>query len=145
MKYLSTMPAIKYSIILSLGIIAGSSFPLNKTYLVLSMGTCILSLLIYYRRHSVRFILVCTLIFMTGFTKSNIDFFIISPQSIAFLEETSKNETVILQGVVNDIPDHDSARIRFTINSKLILAKDTIITEGEILVTEGTINTTQQR
>lgn len=135
MKYLSTIPAIKYSIILSLGIIAGSSFPLNKTYLVLSMGTCILSLLIYYRRHSVRFILVCTLIFMTGFTKSNIDFFVISPQSIAFLEETSKNETVILQGVVNDIPDHDSARIRFTINSKLILAKDTIITEGEILVT----------
>ena len=135
MKYFSTIPAIKYSIILSLGIIAGSSFPLNKTYLVLSMGTCIGSLLIMQHRHSVRFFLICTLIFLTGFTKSNIDFFVIPPQSIAFLEETSKNETVILHGVVNDIPDHDSTRIRFTMNSQFILAKDSIITEGEILVT----------
>ena len=134
-KYFSATPATKYSVILSMGIIAGSTYPLNKTYLVLSMGICIVGLLIFHPRNSVKFFLICTLIFMTGFTKSNIDFFLIPPQSIAFLEETSKNETVILQGIVNDIPDHDSTRIRFTMNSKLILAKDSVITEGEILVT----------
>lgn len=134
MKSISALPALKYSIILSLGIIIGSSIPLNRTYLILLLMIFCLAFLAPLRNSSERASLCYILVFITGFAKSNIDSFDIPKDSTAFLSQTSKSETVRLRGVVNDLPDHDSARIRFTLTAKSILAKDTINTEGEILV-----------
>ncbi len=132
---ISNIPAIKYSLPLIAGIIAGSMLPLNKSHITMTIFVCIVAIVFLRSKSSLIQPLLYLLIFITGFAKFNFDSFNISGSSVARLKTTLKDESVLLTGIVSDLPDHDSARIRFTLMSKFIAARETLFTEGDFLVT----------
>ena len=101
----------------------------------MSLVLCIVGLTALHSKTVFRQSLIYLLVFFIGIAKFNLDAYKISVDSVERLKTTVRNESVMLTGIVNELPDHDSTRIRFTLSSRLIAARETLVTEGDILVT----------
>lgn len=121
-------PALKYSSILSIGIIAGKYLHLNRTYA--AAGIIILLIVLMFLLSSgerkITFqITAVLLIFATGAFRSSCDFYMIAKDSPAFEEACVQDTRTVISGTVAGIPDVDSNRVRFDLLAESITRGET--------------------
>jgi len=140
MKYLQNIPAFKFSVFLITGILIGTEIYAGLVLPAILITIIILIVsLIYKKNGSVSFILTAFLIIVFGIFKSNIDNidnFVISDNSVKYLPETKPKAFVKLKGIIKELPDYDSLKIRLQIKAEALYTfKDTAIIEGDVDVT----------
>ena len=80
-------------------------------------------------------LLLFLLIFTAGLFKANIDFNLTDANSIKKFPDSGKDNYVQLTGVIKNIPDYDSGRVRFVLESESIVTmKDSFNTAGKVIV-----------
>lgn len=136
---LRTSPSLKLAIIFIAGIIAGSEIYFNF-FVLLTLLFSIIFILIcsLIKQVSVIHLNIITalLILIAGIFKSNQDFFVHPSDSVRYLEDTKKDQSDKLTGIIDGLPDIDSNKITFNINAEsLIRLKDTMSISGKVLVT----------
>jgi competence protein ComEC len=139
MNKLSTAPGFKFAVLFIAGILIGASIKFNLLFLLICFSILVLFFIYIYRKNfndiSILFILSIIIIFF-GIIKSNIDFYIIPDNSISKIKNTSLKEETILNGIIDDIPNKDSSKIRFVLNCKSFRTFDsTYNVEGLVMVT----------
>jgi competence protein ComEC len=138
MNILRNIPALKFSIVLSAGIITGSQILFDTFILGLIILTDLIFLTYYcFRRGMVNcnisLFLIFMLIFLTGILRANIDFFFIPENSVRYFPETQRKDNVILTGIIKEIPEADTSGFRFTLDSRTIIPNaDTFKVTGDV-------------
>jgi len=138
MNILRNIPALKFSIILSAGIITGSQILFDTFILCLIIFADLIFLTVYCLRRSIVNYNVCLfltflLIFITGIFRANIDFFFTPENSIKYFPETQRKDNVILIGIIKEIPETDTSGFRFTLVSRRIISNaDTFKVTGDV-------------
>lgn len=136
MHILKNIPALKFSIVLSAGIIAGSQILFDTFILILLIFIDLIFLGIFCMRnfssqHNICMILTFLLIFLTGIFRANTEFYFLPENSVKYFPETQKNQNIILSGIILEIPETDSSGIRFSLESEnIVSAADTFSIEG---------------
>lgn len=138
MKILKNIPAVKFFIIFALGVFAGDYFNFSLQYLFLFVVlTFVFNLILYFKSTSqiaLQFLLI-VLIFSAGLFKANSDFHFKEPNSIKKFPDSGRDNYAQLSGVIKNIPDYDSGRVRFILSSENILTmKDSFDVSGDVLV-----------
>ncbi len=138
MQFLKNIPAVKFFIFFALGVIAGNFFFFSAQYLFILLDILFLFnlvLLIKSSENNLRQVTLILLIFIAGLFKSNIDFHLIESNSIKKFPDSGKDNYVQLTGVVRNIPDYDSGRVRFVLSSEnIITMKDSFNIAGDVIV-----------
>jgi competence protein ComEC len=138
MNFLRNIPAIKFFTAFALGVIAGNIFFFSAQYLFFALVLLfIFNLILFYKSPESNFksILLFLLIFAAGLFKSNIDFHLTESNSIKKFPDSGKNNYVQLTGVIKNIPDYDSGRVRFVLSSEnLVTMKDSFDVAGDVIV-----------
>ena len=131
------MPAFIFSILFIIGILAGSQFEFSSLLLTVIIICITVTILLIFKRESFRvisFLLICLLIILLGIFKSNIDFFHTSDNSISLFPDTDRSSNITLTGVISEIPDIDTNRIRFVLESRMLISgRDTFIVSGDVM------------
>ncbi|MCB0726648.1 MAG: DNA internalization-related competence protein ComEC/Rec2 [Ignavibacteriae bacterium] len=141
MNTLSNIPALKFAIILSLGILTGSQILFDTFILTIVILSILIFLTVYclIRENTelnIFVFLTFLLIFITGIYRANIGFFFIPGNSVKFFPETKRNDLVFLTGIINDIPESDSLSIKFTLICENIISdSDTFHVSGDVRCT----------
>ncbi|MEZ4690840.1 MAG: hypothetical protein R3A12_11920 [Ignavibacteria bacterium] len=141
MNTLSNIPALKFAIILSLGILTGSQILFDSFILTIVILSILIFLTVYclIRENTelnIFVFLTFLLIFITGIYRANIGFFFIPGNSVKFFPETKRNDLVFLTGIINDIPESDSLSIKFTLICENIISdSDTFHVSGDVRCT----------
>ena len=137
MEKLRNIPALKAAIALSVGIIAGAWFQFNHLYLLIALVIVISIAFFSLRKYSINTfttILIFAVIILFGAFRAGLDFHTLPENSIAHIPDTPEKEKYKIAGIINDIPDRDSNRVRFNMNvTGIIKGSDTIAVEGEII------------
>jgi competence protein ComEC len=134
----SNIPALKFAVFFITGILIGSVYQFNKIILIVLILTVSIFILININKKNYDLYssyAVILLIIFAGIFKSGIDFFTFSENSIAKYNGQSEPNDIILKGLVQDFPDIDTGRIKFILDCKQIIRKDTLNVEGLVLVT----------
>lgn len=138
MQFLKNIPAVKFFIFFSLGVIAGNLLFVEANYLFFILFVLFFfNLILLYKSPQNNFskIALILLIFTAGLFKSNIDFHFIESNSIKKFPDSGKDNYVQLTGVIKNIPDYDSARVRFILASEnIITMKDSSDVAGDVIV-----------
>ncbi|HMQ68596.1 MAG TPA: DNA internalization-related competence protein ComEC/Rec2 [Ignavibacteria bacterium] len=138
MNTLSNVPALKFALILSLGIITGSMILFDTFILTIVIFTILIFLIIYFWRKedietNICLYLTFLLIFITGIYRANTGFYFIPDNSVKFFPETQRKDLVSLTGIIKDIPESDSMSIKFTLECENIKSQsDTFYVTGDI-------------
>ena len=134
------MPALTFSIFFISGIIIGSRILYNSVLLTIIIILNLLFIIVIYKNEDLKtltFLLTSLLIIVTGIYKSNIDFFYTKDNSISLFPDTDRKSFITLTGVITELPDIDSNRIRFVLDSRIIIpetgSKDTFEVSGEVM------------
>ena len=131
------MPAIIFSILFITGILIGSHYLIHCSVTSAVMILTAFVVLIIFRKENFRTIAVLLtglLIVLFGIYKSNLDFFYTDENSISIFPDTDRSSIITLTGVISEIPDIDTNRIRFVLESrKLITGSDTFIVSGDVM------------
>ncbi|MEO8446555.1 MAG: DNA internalization-related competence protein ComEC/Rec2 [bacterium] len=131
------VPALKFALILTAGIITGSLIYVNllaTISVLVIISICILIIRNKTYFDLTKFLLICLLIFLLGLLKSNIDFFITPDDSIKNIQSTQSKTNSKLIGVISEIPDQDPARIRFMLSAEILIkGRDTIHVSGDVI------------
>ena len=139
LEKLQNIPALKAAVILSLGILIGSSFNINHILIFIILSVLLAAsaiYLIYYSNAIIGFILIGSMIMAFGIFRAGLDEYVLPENSIAYIPDTPPKTDYKLTGIINDIPDYDSTRIRFNIEADgLITQTDTISVDGEVITT----------
>lgn len=137
MPDLKNSPALRFSVLLTAGIITGSNVLFNPLYLLLPIVIlAAVGVFQIYRNSKFSSAVPSLLIILAGILKSNFDFFYIQNESVYYYPETGKNSFVTMTGVINEIPDYDSSKIKFVLNANSIVSgKDTSTVSGKVSVT----------
>ncbi len=138
MQYISNAPALKFTILFSLGILIGSkySFYISVLIAVIVLLILITVILLNSKYKPNYFILpgLCFLIIVSGIFKSTVDFKFTPVNSIKLIPDTRQNSKIKLTGIIKEIPDYDSSRIKFILESICIASgEDTIFVSGNVL------------
>ncbi len=138
MNFFKNIPAVKFFAIFALGVIAGNFFFFSAQYLFFSLIILFLfNLILLYKSPENNFsrLLVILLIFIAGILKSNVDFNLIEANSIKKFPDSGKDNYVQLTGVIKNIPDYDSGRVRFVLQSEnIVTMKDSFNVAGDVIV-----------
>lgn len=137
MPDLKNTPALRFSVLLTAGIITGSNVLFNPVYLLLPIVIlAAVAVFQIYRNIKSSSAVPFILVILAGILKSNFDFYYIQNDSVYYFPETGRNSFVTITGVINEIPDYDSSKIKFVLNSKSIASgKDTSAVSGKVSVT----------
>lgn len=136
MDQLQNTPALKFVIFFATGILIGSEYSFNINALIIFVILFAVLILLSAKNPAAKFTFTICLIILTGILKSNIDFSGTHGNSIEKIPDTQRKSNVKLTGIINEIPDYDSSRIRFSlVSQQLIIAQDTIEVNGDVLVT----------
>lgn len=137
MNQLKNIPAFKFSLLLISGILIGSEFHFNLLISFSLILFLILSVLFCYKRNtSASVIITFCIIILFGIIRSNIDFFYFPEDSVKYIPDTNKKSNIRLVGIVAEIPDYDSNKVKLIFEVKeLLKGKDTVIVCGEVIVT----------
>ncbi|MBX7041916.1 MAG: DNA internalization-related competence protein ComEC/Rec2 [Ignavibacteria bacterium] len=131
MSGLNTMPGLKLSALLSMGIIAGSMLPVNRSQICIVVITLLCAVLIIRRGRSH---VAGVIVVLTGLLLFNSACYELPADSLARLPKNVTGRTIKLAGTVSDIPDADSTRIRFPVSVHKLIHRDTLPVEGEVIV-----------
>lgn len=138
MNFFKNIPAVKFFAIFALGVIASNFLFFSAQYLFLFLIILfVFNLILLYKSPENNFsrLLVILLIFIAGLFKSNVDFNLIEANSIKKFPDSGKDNYVQLTGVVKNIPDYDSGRVRFVLTSESIVTmKDSFNVAGDVIV-----------
>jgi competence protein ComEC len=136
MKMLQNIPAFKFSMIMIIGILAGSEIHFNLLLTLILLVVFSILLFVYCKKsQNISIALTFTILILFGILKSNIDFFIFSENSVKFIPDTGNKSFVRLKGIVSEIPDYDSNKIKLVVDVREIYkGKDTINLNGTVLV-----------
>lgn len=138
MHFLKNIPAVKFFIVFALGVMAGNLFFCSAQYLFCTLLILFaFSLILLYKSPQNNFsgILLFLLIFTAGLFKSNIDFNLTDANAIQKFPDSGKDNYVQLTGVIKNIPDYDSGRVRFVLASENIATmKDSFNVAGDVIV-----------
>jgi competence protein ComEC len=138
MNFLKNIPAVKFFIVFALGVISGNVFFFSAQYLfILLVILLLLSIISLYKSSQNNFtqLLLITLIFTSGLFKSNIDFNLTESNSIKKFPDSGKDNYIQLSGVIKNIPDYDSGRVRFVLESEnIVTMKDSFNVAGDVIV-----------
>lgn len=138
MNWLKNIPAVKFFIVFALGVIAGNFLFFSAQYLFLFLIILfVFNLILLYKSPENNFsrLLVILLIFIAGLFKSNVDFNLIVANSIKKFPDSGKDNYIQLTGVIKNIPDYDSGRVRFVLTSEnIVTMKDSFNVAGDVIV-----------
>jgi competence protein ComEC len=137
-KTLKNIPAVKFFVLFAIGVFVGNYLNFSVQYLLLFICLAfIFNLILYFKSSSQtasQFLLV-VLIFAAGLFKAELDFHIKEPNSIKKFPDSGKDNYVQLSGVIRNIPDYDSGRVRFILESEnIVTMKDSFDVSGDVLV-----------
>lgn len=137
MKILQNIPAFKFSLFLIAGILAGSEIHFNMPLILLMLTLFLILLIILYKKKQVVSLTITfAVLILFGILKSNIDFFIFPEDSIKSIPDTGNKSYVRLKGIVSEIPDYDSNKIKLILDTRQIYkGRDTFSVKGTIVVT----------
>jgi competence protein ComEC len=139
MQKLESATAFKIAFLFIIGILAGSTFKLNIFLILALIALQIFYLFYFYKKNkliSPNIVLIISLIIFLGILKAEIDFHLISDNSISKIPDTKRNEETKIIGIIEDIPSYDTNKIKFSLSSEyLIQVHDTIEISGDIIVT----------
>ncbi len=131
-------PAFKVSVLFIAGILVDHFLHVTfQVILAIAIFSISLICLTYHSAKKSIPILISSsiLILSLGMFRSYADEHIISPYSLKFVSDSALSNPVKLKGTIIEIPDIDSARIRFTVIAKqIITANDTLLVNGEVVV-----------
>lgn len=138
MQFLKNIPAVKFFIFFALGVIAGNFFFFSTQYLFILLVIFFLFnlvLIIKSSENNLRQVTLILLIFIAGLFKANIDFHLMESNSIKKFPDSGKDNYVQLTGIIKNIPDYDSGRVRFVLSSENIFTmKDSFNIAGDVIV-----------
>ena len=81
-------------------------------------------------------IIVSCLIVSFGIFKANLDFFDLPENNVSNIPDTKRKSNYELIGVISEIPYSDSSKIRFVLESEVIVTKhDSVNVTGDVIVT----------
>jgi len=137
-KTLKNIPAVKFFILFAIGVFVGNYLNFSAQYLLLFICFAfVFNLILYFKSSSQtasQFLLVI-LIFSAGLFKAELDFRIKEPNSIKKFPDSGKDNYIQLSGVIRNIPDYDSGRVRFILESEnIVTMKDSFDVSGDVLV-----------
>ncbi len=133
------MPALIFSVFFISGIIIGSRYLFSFNVLTSLIILTIVIIFFIIKKENLKFIsflLTSMLISLSGIYKANIDFFYIPENHVSLFPDTEKKSNISLTGVITEIPDTDSNRIRFVLDCrKFITANgtDTFNVNGDVM------------
>ncbi|MBK8554057.1 MAG: DUF4131 domain-containing protein [Ignavibacteria bacterium] len=133
------MPALKFTIVFAFGILIGAQYLFNTLLLIIMtlILTVAISLFSFKKNYfqTVLVILLYLVILLSGIFKSNLDFFNLPENSIRLIPDTKQNSSIILTGIIKDIPDYDTNRIKLSLESNFIISgKDTFNVSGDVKI-----------
>lgn len=138
MSFLKNIPAVKFFIVFALGVIAGDVLYFSSQYIFFLLIILFLfNLILLYKSPENYFsrTLLILLIFTAGLFKSNIDFNLIEANSIKKFPDSGKDNYVQLTGIIKNIPDYDSGRVRFILESEnIVTMNNSFNVEGDVIV-----------
>lgn len=138
MNFLKNIPAVKFFVVFALGVIAGDVIFFSSQYIFFLLIIFFLfNLILLYKSPENNFsrILLILLIFTAGLFKSNIDFNLVEANSIKKFPDSGKDNYVQLTGIIKNIPDYDSGRVRFLLNSEnIVTMNDSFNVAGDVIV-----------
>jgi len=139
MAYLKNIPAVKFIILFALGVIAGSFLSIQANliyYLILIIfGFNVVLFLKSNSENKGAQIFLILLIFTAGFFKANLDFRVIEHNSVKNFPDSGKDNYVQLTGIIKNIPDYDSGRVRFLLASEnIVTMKDSFNVSGDVII-----------
>jgi competence protein ComEC len=133
------IPAFKFSLLLIAGILIGSEYSFRSDILVIILFVILISIYIICRSELnpiFNFVLISFAIVLFGIFKSNLDFFMTGENSIKEISPTGKKSITELIGIIKELPDYDSNRVRFILSSEIIISqKDSAEVNGDVIVT----------
>ncbi|MEO8664738.1 MAG: DNA internalization-related competence protein ComEC/Rec2 [Ignavibacteria bacterium] len=137
MTQLRSIPAFKFSILLITGILIGSQFIFDQVLVMMGILILITAASVLYKKNNADAItnsLIFMLIILFGIYRSNIDFFCTEDNSVRYMPDTNIKNGVMMTGVISEIPDYDSSRIRILVKSNLLITgADTFMVEGDVI------------
>lgn len=138
MHFLKNIPAVKFFAIFALGVITGNLFFFSAQYLFfLLLILFLFCLILLYKSPQNNFsrLAIILLIFTGGLFKSSIDFNLSDANSVKKFPDSGKDNYVQLTGIIKNIPDYDSGRVRFILQSEnIVTMKDSFNTAGDVIV-----------
>ena len=139
MHKLNSAPAFKFAALFISGILIGGNIKFNFTCLLFCLSILILFLIYFHIKkfgNSSLLIIISAVVILSGIIKSNFDFFIIPDNSISNIRNTPYKSESRLIGIIDDLPESDSSKIKFIIKCKSCSNGDSLIdVEGLVLVT----------
>jgi competence protein ComEC len=133
------IPAFKSALLLAIGILIGSSFQISHLTILIILLLLLVASALYLgvnRNYVIKYVLPGAVIIAFGIFRGGLDQYVLPDNSIAHIPDTPAKSRYKLSGIINEIPDYDSTRIRFKVIAKsLITHKDTISVSGEIIIT----------
>lgn len=138
MNQFKNIPAFKFVLLFAAGILIGSKHEINIIYLLTANVVIFLALVfvLKYRSDALSMIVISCLIVSFGISKANIDFFNLPENNISKIPDTKRKSNYELIGVISEIPYSDSSKIRFVLESEVIVTKfDSVDVTGDVIVT----------
>ncbi|CAN5593979.1 DNA internalization-related competence protein ComEC/Rec2 [soil metagenome] len=132
---LQNLPALKFAAAFICGILLSSYFSFNSTVIIFLIFFISVFFLFSKSRNSlvVSGIILTVLVFLSGVLRFNVSK---TDSILPSIPDMYPKRSVIITGIVNDIPDYDTNRVKFPfILQNIISGKDTLIVNGQILVT----------
>ncbi len=136
MKSLQNIPAFKFSFLLILGILTGSVLHFNLLMITVLLLSCLIIMSVCCKNRQLLLTIISfSAVILFGVLRSNLDFFYFPENSVKYIPDTGKKSFVRFKGIISEIPDYDSNKIKLVLNiSELIRGKDTISVNGEMIV-----------
>ena len=138
MDQFKNIPAFKFALLFAAGILIGSKHEINILYLITAYTIFFLAVVFVskYRSDIFNMIIISCLIVSFGIFKANLDFFDLPENNISKIPDTKRKSNYELIGVISEIPYCDSSKIRFVLESEVIVTKyDSVNVTGEVIVT----------
>jgi len=136
---LKNIPAFKFVLLLVAGILIGAKYEIGIVYLVgANVLLILLSIFFVYKYDAdvFKIIIISCLVISFGIFKANLDFFTLDENNISKVPNTDRKSNYELIGIISELPDYDSSKIRFVLNSKKIVTRyDSIEVSGDVMVT----------
>ena len=139
MEKFRNIPTLKAVLALSAGILIGAVFDIPHLLILLILIALIVICAVKQKKYSnsgLDLLLIYSFLITFGIFRAGLDFYTLSENSIAHIPDTPEKNKYSIIGIINDIPDDDTNRVRFNLNVTGILSgNDTAQIEGEIVTT----------
>nr|MBC8489411.1 DUF4131 domain-containing protein [Bacteroidota bacterium] len=138
MNQFKNIPAFKFVLLFIAGILIGSKHEINILFLITANTIFFLAFVFIskYRSDIFSMIIISCLIVSFGIFKANLDFFDLPENNVSNIPDTKRKSNYELIGVISEIPYSDSSKIRFVLESEVIVTKhDSVDVAGDVIVT----------